>query len=489
MQTYQIIHDETRAIAHWLDADGKATGEAAVFLSPRGALVTHILLDGDEAAKARALLSIASRLAPPVATLAAARRLESLGAIEPFPSWDELRAAITEGASGPEIQPLLSAAGDARSRAGLLLAEGRPLESLNATAEAEAALLDAYYRSRRPTDGEFRGLWRHQAAPLPGHDWEETVARLARHGFTAFFPNFLWGGVAFHPSEVLPVAALDAADDPLAACLEACRRHGIELHVWKVNFNLGRATPAAFARELRAAGRTQVLFDGSPREDWLCPTHPENRDLEIRSMVEVAERYAIDGVHFDYIRYPGREACFCPGCRSRFEARIGRALGDWPQAVRDDPELVASWGDFRREAITAVVRGVSERLRYSRPEVKISAAVFRHWPSDREVLGQDWGHWLEQGYLDFVTPMNYERSVAGFEAMTRRQLGWSAGRPLYPGIGFSVWDTGTALPVIAQIEAARRLGTGGYMIFEYDSAAAADLLPALGAGITAPGER
>ena len=41
-------------------------------------------------------------------------------------------------------------------------------------------------------------------------------------------------------------------------------------------------------------------------------------------MLEVARKYPVDGLHFDYIRYPGRDKCYCDGCRERFEAEIAR---------------------------------------------------------------------------------------------------------------------------------------------------------------------
>ena len=31
-------------------------------------------------------------------------------------------------------------------------------------------------------------------------------------------------------------------------------------------------------------------------------------------MLEVVRNYDVDGVHFDYIRYPNKDGCFCAGC-------------------------------------------------------------------------------------------------------------------------------------------------------------------------------
>ena len=41
--------------------------------------------------------------------------------------------------------------------------------------------------------------------------------------------------------------------------------------------------------------------------------------LERDAMLEVATNYDVDGIHFDYIRYPASDHCYCDGCRTRFE--------------------------------------------------------------------------------------------------------------------------------------------------------------------------
>jgi hypothetical protein len=48
----------------------------------------------------------------------------------------------------------------------------------------------------------------------------------------------------------------------MARCLEACRKYGIELHVWKVNFYLLHAA-SEFRAKLREAGRTQKNRKGA----------------------------------------------------------------------------------------------------------------------------------------------------------------------------------------------------------------------------------
>ena len=156
-------------------------------------------------------------------------------------------------------------------------------------------------------------------------DWDTAIKTLADNGCNAIFPNMLWGGVAYYKSAVLPVAPeVRGKGDQIELCLAACRKYGVQCHIWKVNWNMGQHVPKEFVARMKEQGRTQVHFDGSPNNGWLCPSHPDNQKLEIDSMVEVANRYAVDGIHFDYIRYPDESTCFCQGCRERFERKIGR---------------------------------------------------------------------------------------------------------------------------------------------------------------------
>ncbi len=247
---------------------------------------------------------------------------------------------------------------------------------------------------------------------------------------------------------------------------------------------MGWRTPKDFGDRMKREGRTQVSFSGTREDRWLCPSHPANQQLEIDSMIEVATKYDVDGIHFDYIRYPSGDYCFCAGCRERFEKSIGAKVANWPADVRKDSDLQRKWLDFRRDNITRVVAAVSAAVREKRPKVKISAAVFPNWPVDRDGVGQDWKLWCERGYLDFVCPMDYTSEPGEFANQVRQQVLWAGKVPCYPGIGLSVWASRDIASLIQFINLTRQLKTGGFTIFEYQSAEAADIVPLCGKGIT-----
>ncbi len=329
---------------------------------------------------------------------------------------------------------------------------------------------------------EFRGAWIHSGYGIENWGWDRTIAVLASNRFNAILPNLLWGGLAHYPSKLLPLSPRAKREgDQLAECLEACRKYGIELHVWKVNHNLQTA-PREFLEQMRAAGRTQKDREGKDVA-WLCPSHDENFALERDSMLEVVRDYDVDGIHFDYIRYPDRNSCFCAGCRERFAKAAGVKIAKWPADVLTG-EQAAKFADWRREQITRLVRAVSEQAHQLKPKLKVSAAVWGGWKSARESIGQDTKAWIDAGYLDFVCPMNYESSDEDFCDLIRKQVAATNHKtPLYFGIG--VHKLSGPEQLARQIQLSRAGGGDGFVLFQLNDKVATRFLPALPAELLA----
>ena len=481
------VAGRSRVVARWYSGDGQDTGHAAIVAGPRGMWMTHVYLDADRLNGGRLLLAMVGAYVPGAWGRAATAAIRGVGRLGPWESFQEAEAAIRAQATGqPSAEEALRKARSRLTEAAQLGQAASHQAAIAAAQGAQEALEEAFYLVQHPVTPEFRGAWCHRGYGIAGWSWDESVKRFAAGGLNAIFPNMLWGGKAFYPSRHLPLAvSAEENGDQLAACLAACRKYGVQIHVWKVNFNMGYGLDKAFVAAMREQGRLQKSFAGDAAKPWLCPSHPANQRLEIDTMVEVAERYPVDGIHFDYIRYPGSDHCFCDGCRQRFEASIGTKVADWPKAARDDEGLHRKWLDFRRSNITAVVRGVHEQARKARPGIKISAAVFRNWHRDRDGVGQDWVQWCKDGYLDFVCPMDYIPADAAFERTVVQQMALVAGTavPLYPGIGLSTARFG-AQGVVSQVNITRKYRTGGFILFEYNRQEALDVLPNLALGLT-----
>lgn len=480
------ISGKSRVVAYWYDSSAANTQKPALVASDKGFFLSHVLLPDDSANKRRLLLAVLGSMDPSLWKQAVNLSISRIGKLGPYASFEQAVAGITRLKFGRACDEALMLARTRHELALGELAAAHYPQAMSAAVDSRAALLRAYCIAQPSMPGEFRAFWCHSATGVEGLDWDTVIGKLSDNGFTAVIPNMLWGGVAFYKSDILPVSPqIATSGDLLAQCLAACKKSGVQCHVWKVNFNMGWPTDRAFKARMQAAGRTQVGFDGKPEPDWLCPSHPDNRKLEIDSLVELARNYAVDGLHFDYIRYPDADHCFCPSCRKRFEQSIGQALTGWPNIVRTDATLARQWTRFRQDQITAVVSAVAAQARAVRPGIKISAAVFRNGPTDSIAVGQDWKLWCEKRYLDFVCPMDYTTKTTGFRDTVAKQIRWASGVPVYPGIGLSTWPDSTDLPrLIDQIAATRDLNTRGFTIFNLGPAETAEVLPMLGLGIT-----
>lgn len=479
--TAKPVAHNAQVIGRWYDDAGQPTEWPAMLLSDRGAYFSHVFLTDDYEKKTQLLAAILGRLATPLwreIAETALRRAQTVG------HCGELTELMTylQGVQSPDARKLLQSGVEARSAAEQRLANGEFPEAVRLAGESRDFLAQAYLRAQPSPAREGRAVWNHSGTGAYPGDWERSAKVLADSGFNMVLPNMLWGGLAHYASDVLPRSkTFEEHGDQIEQCVAAAHRHGLEVHVWKVNYNLSTA-PKDFVARMREAGRTQVSARGEAH-DWLCPSHPENQRLEVDSMLEVARRYAVDGLHFDYIRYPDGDHCYCDGCRKRFESESGRAVEKWPDdcyrgARRDE------YRDWRCRQITRVVKALHDEAKQLSPKLKISAAVFGSYPSCRESVGQDWPEWIKAGLLDFVCPMDYTESDETFGSLVENQMQLVAGRiPVYPGIGATASRSSlSADRVVGQIYHARRLGAAGFTIFNFSQDVAEAILPGVGLG-------
>ena len=361
-------------------------------------------------------------------------------------------------------------------------------EKRRAETRAEEARMLATLRAMPSRSGERRLIWCHSAWGLGGtNDWDSTVGFIKRNGFTDLVVNLAWGGYAYYPSKVLPQAEA-ARGDALELCRAACRKYGVKMHVWKVCWKMGRAVSPEFVKAARDAGRVQRTRDREYDDLWNCPSDPFSQKLEIDAMTELALEKKVDGIHFDYIRYPESSCCFCEGCRKRFEAQLGRPVADWPRDTKSDAAVSAAWKAFRCANISRVVKAVHDRVRAAHSGVEISAAVFRDPERDPETVAQEWVRWCAEGWLDFVCPMNYMKSPSRYAkriALQKETLGQTGSKAkFYPGMAImcSHFEKPIAPLVVAQeIAAVRAEGLDGFTLFSL-SRSAESVLPVLREG-------
>jgi uncharacterized lipoprotein YddW (UPF0748 family) len=347
-------------------------------------------------------------------------------------------------------------------------------------------LIQKYCVSVPSTSPEFRAWWEHSGLGAYPGDWDRTMKELSESGFNVVIPNFLTGGSANYASDVIPRnQKFEQYGDQVEQAIKAGKKYGVEVHAWQVCWWLLGASDEHI-KKMRIAGRTQRSFNGEICA-WLCPSHPENIDLECRTLCELVKQYPdLDGIHFDYIRYRNYEHCYCDGCRERFTKDTGCQIQNWPKDAGSGGIFCEKYVQWRCDNITKLVECVHREAKKIRPNIKISAAVFTDYPGCRISVGQDWVQWIENGYLDFVCPMTYTTNLYQFESFIKRQRELIGNKiPLYPGIG----ATATQIPMLpdrvaAQIQIARDLNASGFVIFNLDAQTINTILPILKLGVT-----
>lgn len=492
-QSLRPVHPASargQVIAWWRDASGRRRPEPAWVATDRGLWMSHVLLDDDVEDKSRLLLGLIGSLHPPILADAARHALLTTGKVDSYADFDRAAAGIehlaAELPARDAVSQRIAVAREARRRMHEFHRAGEYRSALDCADLTQSTLVEAYSLAQRPLPGEFRGVWDHDGVGWYPGNWDATCRILSERGINAVFPNLLWGGLAHFQNRTIPTSAtMRMYGDQAAAVTKSARKYGLQSHLWVVCFNAGNAPPE-FVKRLQKEGRMQTTVDGRATT-WLNPADTRNQDMLIAAMREAVLSNAFDGVHLDYVRYPGKDYDFSPTTRHLFEASLGRKVERWPADVAAGGKLRPTFVTWRAAQVTAFVRRTREALRATNPKIRLSAAVWGGYPDTIASIGQDWATWIRNGYVDFVCPMNYSESLYQYSALVQKQLALpnAAGR-IYSGIGVTA-DESQLQPdeVIEQIVHGRRLGANGFMLFDLTHTLRDETLPALSRGATA----
>lgn len=291
---------------------------------------------------------------------------------------------------------------------------------------------------------------------------DRILDRLKHDGYnTIFFQARLSGSTAY-PSKLEPFAriftstGLPPAYDPLAYAVEACHRRGLAIHAWLVTYPLSsnKRRPHPL---LSSQPRWCIAHKGSRHLD---PGLPEVRNYIAEIAAEVVRNYAVDGIHFDYFRYPEDAETFDD--RASYK-RYGAGK---------DKET------WRRENLSEQLIVLNEVLRKIRPEIQISVAPLGklrkladlgrpHGWTAYESVYQDVESWANAHLIDFVAPMMYYKDhlYEPFLIDWIQRVGRSV--PVIAGLApYRISEQGWSAHTIAeQIKLARQHGAGGVSMF------------------------
>ena len=214
--------------------------------------------------------------------------------------------------------------------------------------------------------------------------------------------------------------------DPLQFAIDECHKRGMELHAWMV------AIPIGNDRQIKLLEKNSVVKKQPSicihyKDSWyLDPGNPKTDSYLAKLINEVVSRYDVDGIHFDYIRYPERAKDF-PDHTSYRKYGKKKDKSQW-----------------RRDNMTRIVRRLYTEVKQLKPWVKVSCSPIGKyndtgrysssgWNAYKEVY-QDAQLWLKNGIHDALFPMMYFQGNNFYPFA----LDWQenkSGRWIVPGLG------------------------------------------------------
>jgi uncharacterized lipoprotein YddW (UPF0748 family) len=255
--------------------------------------------------------------------------------------------------------------------------------------------------------------------------------------------------------------------DPLSQAVASAHANGLKIQAW-VNMLPGWCgdKPPADKRQLFCTRPEWFLRTGEGSKGlvkegsyyWLNPCLPEVRAYLATICREIADDYEVDGIHLDYIRFPGGAPADAPA------DTMSRSLFHKERGVDPDknPQAFARW---KQECVTQLVQDVRHELsRLYRP-VELSVAVIADLHRATTKLHQNWPVWAARGTIDAVFPMAYADDNERFRGYVGECVSAARAVPVIAGVG--AYRHQTPDQTVGQMDAAIALGARGVAIYGY----------------------
>lgn len=249
--------------------------------------------------------------------------------------------------------------------------------------------------------------------------------------------------------------------DPLKLAIEEAHKRGLEIHAWLNMMKVFEGKDSSTIKnpdhicKRKPEWIIEDMRDGQ-KSYWLDPGLPEVKNYLADMITELVENYDVDGIHLDYIRYPGKN--FDDDFSYRLYGK-GQNKDDW-----------------RRQNITSIVEEVYKNVKAVNSYIKIGAAPIgiykniqgaRGWESYFE-LYQDSYNWLKKGIVDYLTPQTYWGMDENprFDLLANDWMKNSNGRNVVFGI--AAYKENIRVEVDELINYSRSVSAAGVSFFRYE---------------------
>jgi uncharacterized lipoprotein YddW (UPF0748 family) len=358
---------------------------------------------------------------------------------------------------------------------------------------------------------EVRALWVVRNTLTSPEKIHQMVESAATSGFNTLIVQVRGRGDAYYRSRWEP-RAVELKDqpqdfDPLAVTIAEAHRRGLKVHAWLNTSLLANldalpndskhvynahpewlAVPRAVAAELYSVSPRDALYRqrivewskanrGELEGVYTGPANPQVREHIYRIWMDIIQKYQVDGMHFDYVRFASPDFDYSRTSLKNFrkwiEAQLSKSeRSELKKALKQNPlaateKYTAKFADFQREQVTTLVARIYDAVKKRCPDVIVSAAVFANDENAFTRRFQDWRRWLRMGILDVACPMAYTTDTAIFQKQIEvaTSTAHAAGRRVWAGIGaYRI----PAESTVEKINSARTIGADGIILFSYD---------------------
>ncbi len=220
--------------------------------------------------------------------------------------------------------------------------------------------------------------------------------------------NKSWFPSRIADSEPYHDAVAKVGEDPLALLILEAHRAGLEVHAWMNLLSLGANTDAFFLKKYGPDILTRNTQKKRKIEDYKIDDQYflEPGDLRVRTdltilVEEVVKTYPhLDGIQFDYIRYPDMHPHY--GYTQINMDRYKKANG-----VTHIDEESDGWKQWKRDQVTELLFMLKEKARSLHPAIQVSTTGCMPYSRAYHEAFQDWATWVGTSIVDFVTIMDY----------------------------------------------------------------------------------
>ena len=240
-------------------------------------------------------------------------------------------------------------------------------------------------------------------------------------GINTLFVQVYRENKAWFPSQVADSSSYkkyrnDLSEDPFARIIREAHRRGIQVHAWLNLLSLGQNQNSNFLNKYGTDVLTRNLKEKKKISDYLIdkqyflePGDPRVRKDLSEIVSELLRAYPeLDGIQFDYIRYPDMEPHY--GYTQSNIERFKKATG---LKVIDEESLI--WKEWKRTQVTELLTLLVKTTRALCPGIQVSAAGCMPYARAFHEAYQDWPSWINRGLIDFVTLMDYSPDPIEFK--------------------------------------------------------------------------